>query len=162
MEKKEVITQLLNNGGVQYKELTVKNVNTTEEENYTRVSITLTTPVKGMVSTDGATYKEGETKVIFVSLYSITSLLKDDERIAFAVNHILKNPTSIEVILSRAKINLIQETVEAGTEYRNPWSENAKASIFDHKTIISHIIDINVSDFGLSKLDKIADKMLGI
>ena len=88
MEKKEIIAELLKNGGVQVKDLKVKNVTVTHCENYVRLGLTLNTPVKGMVTKDnGVTYEEGETNVIFVSLYSVTSLLKDNDDAAFAVNH---------------------------------------------------------------------------
>lgn len=163
MEKKEVIAELLKNGGTQVKDLKVKNVTVTRCENYVRLGITLDKPVKGMVTKDnGVTYEEGETNVIFVSLYSITSLLKDDDDAAFAANHLVEHPDAMSIVLSRATLNIIQETVEAGTEYKNPWSTNAEATVFDHKTIITHVTDITLSDFAIRKLDRLADSLLGI
>ena len=163
MEKKEIIAELLKNGGVSVKDLKVKNVTVTHCENYVRLGITLDKPVKGMVTKDnGVTYEEGETNVIFVSLYSITSLLKDDDDAAFAANHLVEHPDAMSIVLSRASLNIIQETVEAGTEYKNPWSTNAEATVFDHKTIINHITDIKLSDFAIRKMDKLADSLLGI
>lgn len=163
MEKKEVIAELLKNGGVQVKDLKVKNVTVTNCENYTRLGITLDKEVKGMVTKDnGVTYEEGETKVIFVSLYSVTSLLKDDDDVAFAVNHLVSHPDSMSVVLSRATISIIQESVKEGEEYRNPWSENAEVTVFTHNTIINHIIDIKLSDFAIGRMDRLADKLLGI
>lgn len=163
MERKEIIAELLNNGGKSVKDLKVKNVTVTRCENYVRLGITLDKPVTGMVTKDnGVTYEEGETNVIFVSLYSITSLLKDDDNAAFAANHIVEHPDSMSIVLSRATLNIIQETVEAGTEYKNPWSDNAEATVFDHKTIITHVIEINLSDFAIRKLDRLADSLLGI
>lgn len=163
MEKKEIITELLKNGGVQVKDLKVKNVTVTHCENYVRLGLTLNTPVKGMVTKDnGVTYEEGETNVIFVSLYSVTSLLKDNDDAAFAVNHLVNHPDAMSIVLSRASINIIQEPVEEGQEYRNPWSTNAEATVFDHKTIINHITDIKLSDFAIRKMDRLADSLLGI
>ena len=163
MEKKEIIAELLKNGGVSMKDLKVKNVTVTRCENYVRLGITLDRPVKGMVTKDnGVTYEEGETNVIFVSLYSITSLLKDDDNAAFAANHLVEHPDSMSIVLSRATLNIIQETVEAGAEYKNPWSNNAEATIFDHKTIITHVTDVTLSDFAIRKLDRLADSLLGI
>ena len=73
MEKKEVIAQLLKNGSKMVKDLQVKNVTVAPQENYVRLGLTLNTPVEGMVTKDnGITYEKGETKVIFVSLFSIT------------------------------------------------------------------------------------------
>ena len=163
MEKKEIIAELLKNGGKSVKDLKVKNVTVTRCENYVRLGITLDKPVTGMVTKDtGVTYEEGETNVIFVSLYSITSLLKDDDNAAFAANHLVEYPDSMSIVLSRATIDIIQETVEAGTEYRNPWSNNAEATVFDHKTIITHVVNITLSGFAIRKLDKLADSLLGI
>lgn len=163
MERKEIIAELLKNGGKSVKDLKVKNVTVTRCENYVRLGITLDKPVTGMVTKDnGVTYEEGETNVIFVSLYSITSLLKDDDNAAFAANHLVEHPDSMSIVLSRATLNIIQETVEAGTEYKNPWSDNAEATVFDHKTIITHVIEVNLSDFAIRKLDRLADSLLGI
>lgn len=163
MERKEIIAELLKNGGKSVKDLKVKNVTVTRCENYVRLGITLDKPVTGMITKDnGVTYEEGETNVIFVSLYSITSLLKDDDNAAFAANHLVEHPDSMSIVLSRATLNIIQETVEAGTEYKNPWSNNAEATVFDHKTIITHVIEINLSDFAIRKLDRLADSLLGI
>lgn len=163
MEKKEIISELLKNGGTNVKDLKVKNVTVTHCENYVRLGITLDKPVKGMVTKDnGVSYEEGETNVIFVSLYSITSLLKDNDDAAFAANHLVEHPEAMSIVLSRASLNIIQETVEAGTEYKNPWSNNAEATIFDHKTIITHVTDITLSDFAVRKLDRLADSLLGI
>ena len=163
MEKKEVIAELLKNGATRTNGLKIKNVTVTRCENYVRLGLTLDKPVKGMVSKDNnVTYEEGETNIIFVSLYGITSLLKDNDEVAFAANHLVEHPEAMSVILSRATINILQEVVEAGAEYRNPWSTNAEATVFDHKTIITYVIDVTLSDFAIRKLDRIADSLLGI
>lgn len=80
MEKKEVIAELLKNGATRVNGLKVRNVSVTRCENYVRVGLTLDKSVKGMVTKDnGVTHEEGETNVIFVSLYGITSILKDND-----------------------------------------------------------------------------------
>lgn len=163
MEKKEIIAELLKNGGKSIKDLKVKNITVTRCENYVRLGITLDKPVMGMATKDnGVTYEEGETNVIFVSLYSITSLLKDNDDAAFAANHLVEHPEAMSIVLSRASLNIIQEIIEAGTEYKNPWSTNAEATVFDHKTIITHVTDVTLSDFAVRKLDRLADSLLGI
>lgn len=162
MEKKEIISELLKNGGIMVKDLKVKNVTVTPQENYVRLSITLDKPVKGMVADEKGVFSEGETKVIFVSLYSVTSLLKDNDDAAFAVNHMVKHPDSMSVVLSRATLDVIQQTVTAGEEYKNPWSDSAEATVFDHDVIINHITNITLSDFAVRKIDHLADSLLGI
>lgn len=163
MERKEIVAELLKNGAEMVKNLKVKNVTVTPQENYTRLSITLDKPVKGMVSKDnGVTYEEGETNVIFVSLYGVTSILKDDDNVAFAANHFVEHPESMQIVLSRAKINIVQEFVKEGTEYRNPFFNSANSTVFAHDTIITHVTNIELSDFAIRKVDKLADKLLGI
>lgn len=163
MEKKEVINKLIEAGAVPVKDLVVKNVTTKDMETWVRVSLTLDKPVKGFVSEDdGVTYVEGETNVIFVSAFSIASLLKDNDDAAFAVNHILENPNSLMVILSRAKINILQQTIAKGEVYNNPWSDNSDDTVFDHDVIINHITSITLSKIAGKALEKIADSLLGI
>ena len=162
MEKKDVIATLLKKGGKSVKNLQVKNVTVVPQEKYVRVGLTLNESVEGMVTTDnGATYEKGETKVIFVSLFSIVSILKDNDDAAFAANHLIQHPEAMSVVLSRAKIDIIQEPVVAGEEYKNPWSDSTEATVFDHDTIINHIVDITLSDFAVRKLDTLANNLLG-
>lgn len=162
MEKNDVMRQLLAAGGKSINGLQVKNVTVTQQESYVRVALTLDKEVDGFVTEDnGVTYQRGKTKVIFVSLYSIISLLKDNDDAAFASNHLLQHPEAMNVVLNRAKINIIQEDVAENAQYKNPWSDSAEAVVFDHETIINHLTDIKLSDFAVRKLDKLADALLG-
>lgn len=163
MTKEQVIKTLVANGAEQVKNLKVRNVNVSPQENYVRLGITLEKPVKGYVTDDeGATYHEGEVNTIFVSLYSVLSILKDDDDAAFAVNHLLKNPDSMAIILSRAVIDIVQEKVTSGQLYKNPWSDNAEETTIQHDTIFNHITGIKLSNFAIRKLDKVADTLLGL
>jgi len=162
MEKKEIINGLLSNGSKAVKDLKVKNVTVTILDTYTRLGLTLDKPVEGYVVKEDGTFEKGETNVIFVSAFAIASVLKDNDDCAFAANHLVEHPEAMNVILSRAQIDIIQEPVSAGQEYRNPWSNNAdNATVFDHDTIINHLTGIKLSDFSIRKLDTLADKMLG-
>jgi len=162
MEKKEIINGLLSNGSKAVKDLKVKNVTVTILDTYTRLGLTLDKPVEGYVGKEDGTFEKGETNVIFVSAFAVASVLKDNDDCAFAANHLVEHPEAMNVILSRAQIDIIQEPVSAGQEYRNPWSNNAdNATVFDHDTIINHLTGIKLSDFSIRKLDTLADKMLG-
>lgn len=164
MEVKEVVAKLLANGSKKISGIRVKNVNVKVEDSYTRVSLTLDKKVEGYVEnqTTGQ-YEKSETNVIFVSLYSIGSMFKENPDYAFAAGHIIKHVDSIIVLLSGATIELVQEPVIAGQEYTNPWSERTdkEAKTFEHDTIINHIVGISLSDFGLKRLDRLGDQMLG-
>ena len=164
MEVKEVVRALLASGAKKVTDVKVTNVTVKALNTYVRVALTLDKKVEGYVlnETDG-TYSTGEVKVIFVSLYSLLSMLKQDEETAFAANHVANHPETIALILSGARIDIIQQPVVAGEEYRNPWSDrdDVEATVFEHDTILNHVVSIEVSKFGEKALDKLMDKMLG-
>lgn len=166
MERKEIINQLIKDGAKSVKDLVVKNVTVTPQEKYVRVGLTLDKEVDGyVVKTDKSGNQEyvlDKTNLIFVSAFSIAAILRDNEDASFAANHCLNYPDTLCLVLNRAKINIVQESVAAETEYRNPFlSEDSDYSKFDHDVIINHLANIEISDFGLKRLDKLADKMMG-
>ena len=164
MEVKEVVKALLESGAKKVTDVKVTNVTVKALNTYVRVALTLDKKVEGYVLNEAdGTYSTGEVKVIFVSLYSLLSMLKQDEDTAFAANHVANHPETIALILSGARIDLIQQPVVAGEEYRNPWSDrsDAEATVFEHDTILNHVVSIEVSKFGEKALDKLMDKMLG-
>lgn len=162
MTNKEIAEQLVKNGCTLVKGITVKNVTVTVMETYTRLGLTIDKEIDGYISKDdGATYEPAKVSTVFVSAYSIGSLMKDKDDTAFAANHLMENPAGLAIILSRAKISVVQQKVKEGESYKNPFSETAEAVTFDHDTIINYVTSIELSEFGLKKLDKLADKMLG-
>ena len=161
MDKKQIIADLIKNGAVLIKDLTVKNVTVTVLENYTRLGISIDQEVNGFVPQDDGTFEEGKTNVIFLSAFSVASILKDNDDAAFAANHLLLNPESLSIVLSRAKIAIVQQRVAANEEYVNPWSADAEPTTWDHDVIINHLVDIKMSEFALKRLDKLADHMMG-
>ena len=164
MEVKEVVRNLLASGAKKVTDVKVTNVTVKALDRYVRVALTLDKKVEGYVLNEAdGTYALSEVKVVFVSLYSLLSMLKQNEDMAFAANHVANHPETIGLILSGAKIDVVQQPVVAGEEYRNPWSDrdDVEASIFDHDTILNHVVSIEVSKFGEKALDKLMDKMLG-
>ena len=144
--------------------LMIKNVNYTEEDNYTRVSFTLNRPIRGYVTDDnGETWKEGVTNIIFTSLYGIVGALKEDEELSWMSNALLNNPKILNMIFCGATINILQQDVVAGEEYSNPFSTRSDAStqIYDHDIIINHIIKFKLNKTGEKMADKLADKLMG-
>ena len=164
MEVKEVVKTLLEGGAKKLSDVKVSNVTVKALDTYVRVALTLDRKVEGYILNEAdGTYSAGEVKVIFVSLYSLLSMLKQSEEAAFAANHVANHPESIGLILSGAKIDIVQQHVVAGEEYRNVWSDkvDVEATVFDHDTILNHVVSIEVSKFGEKALDKLMDKMLG-
>lgn len=163
MEKKAVIEKLLKAGAKPVKNLVVKGVNVVPQENYIRVSLSLDKPVRGFIDGEDGAYKEGETKVIFISLYSLTAQLRDDSQASFAVNHILKNPEAMQVILAGAKINILQEDVKEGVAVVNPWSDQEKEGrVYDHDIIVNHVVDIALTERAYQMLDRLALALMGL
>jgi hypothetical protein len=162
MEKKNVVEQLLKQGSKLVKNLTVKNVKVTPKENYIRVCLTLDKPVKGYNADDDGNYTLGETKFVYVSLFSIAAIIRDNDDASFTVNRIIEKPSSVEVLLNGAHVDIIQQPVKAGEEYANPWSENDTVQVFDHDTLINHVVNITFNQRSVSLLGKLAESMLGI
>lgn len=163
MERKEIVAQLLKEGAVPVKDITIKNVTVTPLEQYVRLGLTLDKEVDGYrANAETGEYVPAKVTVIFVSAYSIAALLKEDDNAAFAANHLIKHPDALGMILSRAKINIIQESVTAGQEYKNPFtSEDSDVTVFGHDTIINHVTSLTISDFGFKRLERLADLMMG-
>ena len=161
MEIKDFVADVVKNGGNTAKAM-VKNVNITTFENYVRLGLTLDKPIKGYVAQEDGTYKFGETKVVFISLYSVTAIMKQKDDISFVANHLLANPQAAQVLLSNAKIDLVQQPVKAGESYINPFSESANEVVFDHDTIINHLIDFSLTDRAMALVDKLALSLMGI
>lgn len=159
---KEAVSTLLKNGAKRVDNLVVNNVTVTPCEDYVRVALTLDKPVEGYVQSETGEYEKGETNVVFVSLFSITSMLKENDEIAFATNEIVENPKSLQVLLSRAKISLLQESVVAGQERTNPFTGKVDENIPDHDAIYNHIVDVRLGKMGEMALEKMLNKMLGI
>lgn len=161
MDVKEFIVTTVKNGGNTAKAV-VRNVNVTTFENYVRLGLTLDKPIKGYVAQEDGTYKLDETKVVFISLYSVTAIMKQKDDISFVANHLLSNPQAAQVLLSNAKIDLVQQPVKAGETYVNPFSESGAETVFEHDTIINHLVDFSLTDRAMVLVDKLALSLMGI
>lgn len=164
MERTEVINKLVKDGATLTKDLQVMNVTIRPQDEYVRLGITLDKPVKGYrQNQETEDWEEVDVKVIFISAFSIASVLKEVPQAAFAANKLLENPEGLSVVLSAAKINVIAEPVSSGQEYVNPWSDRTdNVKVFDHDTIIHHVTKIELSDFGKDMLKQLALNMMGI
>ena len=161
MERKEIIANLLKNGAKKVSDLVLKNITVTPMPEYVRLGLSLDKEVDAYRQDEEGDYEESKSNIIFVSAYTVSALLKDNEDAAFAANHLLKKPEAFAVILSRAKVDIVQEKVAAGEEYHNPFNNDDTAVVFDHDTIINHLVDIKLSEVGMKRLDRLADIMLG-
>lgn len=176
MDAKKIIASLksvaVNNN---VNDIVIRNINVTEMSTYARVAITLDKPVKGMIQNpnfgvDANTvptgtnvtdeYIEGPTNVIFVSNFSLIANLREIPEVAFAGNTLLEKPKAIGVILSGAKISVLQEAVAEGQEYKNPFSDNPTPMIVKHNSFYNHVYDIHLSDFGEKMVMELAKHIM--
>ena len=136
---------------------TVRNINVKDMTTWQRVSITLNTPVKGYIADDDGNYSEGEVNVIFVSSFSVVAAFRNNPKTAFAGNYIAEHPNCLQVLLSGAKIEIVQEAVSEGKEYSNPWSNNPTPVPVEHDSYYNHITDIiELSDASVELLKELA------
>lgn len=167
MERNEIITELVKKGCTITKGLIIKSVQPTDMTTWNRLGITLQQNIPAFVpkvDEDGATnYVLGENNIIFVSAFSISALMKDVEDYAYAANYVAQHPNVCRTLLSYATISVLQETVDYKDEpfeYKNPFSSDPKPTIFTHKAIINHVIDIKMGKLGLKTLESIFDKIV--
>ena len=136
---------------------TVRNINVKDMTTWQRVSITLNTPVKRYIADDDGNYSEGEVNVIFVSSFSVVAAFRNNPKTAFAGNYIAEHPNCLQVLLSGAKIEIVQEAVSEGKEYSNPWSNNPTPVPVEHDSYYNHITDIiELSDVSVELLKELA------
>lgn len=155
----EIKKELIKNHGRPLKRV-IKNVNYEILDTYTRVSFTLRENVKGYRANEDGDFILGGTNIIFSSVYAIAAMLKEDDELAWLGNEIISNPKLLNLLCSSATIEIIQQKVEEGEEYVNPFASNPEPVSFDHDTIINHIVGITLSKVGEKVLEKYMDKVM--
>lgn len=160
---KNIVKELMARGCKKFSNCRIKNVNFTEKDNYTMVSFTLASLVRGYVSNGNGEYILGQTNTIFTSLYAIVGAIKEDENMAWMANALLQNPSALNLILNGANVDILQQDVISGEMYVNPFSSKTEEEgvPYDHDLIINHVIGFKLSKTGEKMADKLADKLLG-
>lgn len=159
-----IIKKLIASGCKRINSVRIKNVNYTEKDNYTMISFTLASPIRGFISNDnGVTFVEGMTNTIFTSLYAIVGALKEDEELGWMANALLDNPQALNLIFNGGTVDIIQQEISAGEEFKNPFSnrEDTNIQVYDHDLIINHILGFKLGKTGLKMADRLADKLMG-
>lgn len=161
---KDICNEIVANGGKRIRGIKVRSCKITEQENYTMVSLTLERKVKGYrANEDTGIFEEGDTNVIFSSSYSLASVLKNNEDLAFCANTLVENPNAFEVVLSGATIDIIQQPVAADELYKNPFSTSDSEGVnLGHDTIINHVVNIVPCKRAMTVLDRVALSMFGL
>lgn len=158
------IKKLIAAGCKRINSVRIKNVNFTEKDNYTMISFTLSTPIRGFVSNDnGVTYQEGMTNTLFTSLYAIVGALKEDDELGWMANALLDNPQALNLIFNGGSIDILQQEIAAGEQFTNPFStrNDTTVQVYDHDVIINHIIGFKLGKTGEKMAARFADKLMG-
>lgn len=160
---KQVIAQLKADESNEVRvNLTVKNVNVADLDAWKRVSLTLNNPVPAYIRKDANSeeYVKGESRVIYVSLYSIAALFSDNEDAAFARKYILESNDLVSLLLSYATVDVIAEHVTEGEEYVNPFSDSDDTATVEHTTFYHHLHNLKIGKKGLKALSRLEDKII--
>ena len=158
------IKKLIAAGCKRINSIRIKNVNFTEKDNYTMISFTLSTPIRGFVSNDnGITYQEGMTNTLFTSLYAIVGAIKEDDELGWMANALLDNPQALNLIFNGGSIDILQQEIVAGEQFTNPFStrNDTAVQVYDHDVIINHIIGFKLGKTGEKMAARFADKLMG-
>ena len=84
------------------------------------------------------------------------------QRVSITLNtpvkgYIAEHPNCLQVLLSGAKIEIVQEAVTEGQEYTNPWSSNPTPTPVEHDSYYNHITNIiELSDVSVELLKELA------
>ena len=158
----DAVASLRKAGAKSETDVIVKNITIADCNNWTRVALTLNREVDGAVSDEDGNWSIGKTNVVFMSLYSIVGTLKNtDDTIAIA-SYIAKHPTSLQIILSGAKIELLQQKVKANETYINAFTNEEVEHDSDHDSLFNHLVSVEFTDKALRAIEKIEDKLLGL
>lgn len=158
----EAVASLRKAGAKEYKDVRVMNVTVTEKDSWTRIALTLDQEVDGFVSDDNGDYTKGTTRIVFLSLYSIAAVLKNNDDTLAIGSYVVNHPTALQILLSGAKIDILQQEVAANATYLNHFTGEEVEHQSDHDSIFTRIVAIALSDKGLRAVEKIEDKLLGL
>lgn len=162
----QIISGIIATGNAtRYKNCLVKSCKVEEEDNYTRVSITLDNEVTGFLPDASGNYLPAQVSTIFSSGFALSACLKNNKDISWLAGIINENPNAIRVLIPGSKIDIIRQLVKAGEEYVNPFTtksaEDIIPNVFDHDTYITHIVGIELGKNGSKFADMLAMKVMG-
>ena len=151
----------LRKSGTKSENVTICNVTVTDCKNWTRIALTLNREVDGPVCDQEGNWSMGKTRVVFVSLYSIISLFKNTDDTRAIASYVVDHPTALQVIMSGAQGELLQQEVKANATYINAFNGEEIEHESDHDSIFNHLVSVEFTDKGRRAIEKIEDKLLG-
>lgn len=157
----QIVKDLIKSGAKFHKGITVKNVNYEVMADHTRFALTLNEYVPAYLTIEDER-KLDVSNVIFVSAYQLIAILKNDETTARISNKLLAKPELLANVINYAKIDVVQEHVNANTEYISPFTTqvNPEPKMYDHNIIINNVVNIVLSEFVQNTLQESAKAAL--
>ena len=152
----------LRKSGAKSETVTICNVTLSDRKNWTRVTLMLNREVDGAVCDQEGNWSLGKTRIVSMSLYSILDLFKNTNDTVAIASHVANHPTATQVILCEAKVELLQQKVNANETYINVFTGEEVEYESDRDSIFNHLVSIELSDKGHRAVEKIEDKLLGI
>lgn len=126
------------------------------------VTLTFTTPIRGYITTEnGIIESQEEIGTISIPLNNIANLFEEDDDLAWLKNTILLYPFIVKRVLKGAIIDIVQQYIQQGEKYNNPFSDNNKPQIYEQDIIVSHCVKIKLAKDGEEAANKVADLMMG-
>ena len=151
----------LRKAGAKSENVTIMNVTVTDCNKWTRIALTLNREVDGAVCDQDGNWSMGKTRVVFLSLYSIIGVLKNIDDTRAIASYVVAHPTALQILLSSAKAELLQEKIAANATYTNHFTGEEVENESDHDSIFNHLVSIEFTDKALRAIEKIEDKLLG-
>lgn len=152
----------LRKSGATSETVTICNITITDCKNWTRIALTLNREVDGPICDQEGNWTMGKTRVIFISLYSIISLFKNTDDTLAVASYIASHPTALQVILSGAETEILQQEVKANETYVNVFTGEETEHDSDHDSLFNHLVSVKFTDKGHRAIEKIEDKLLGL
>ena len=152
----------LRKAGATSETVTIMNVTLTDCKNWTRVALTFDKEVMGYVADEDDEYRKGTTYVVFFSLYSIAGVLKNTDDTRAIASYVVAHPTSLQILLNGATVEILQQEVKANETYINVFTGEETEHDSDHDSIFNHLVSVEFTDKGHRSIEKIEDKLLGI
>ena len=141
-------------------DLKIVNVTISPKDKYTQIALTLDDDVPQYVKSENSdefVLKSGN--VIFTTLYSINSVLRENDDAITLVDYFSTHKSALAAVLIGSKIDLIQQTVDDKV-YHNYFTDEDVERADEYTTIYNHIVDVKFSEKAIASLDKLNDKML--
>lgn len=140
-------------------DLKIINVNISVKEKYTQIALTLDDDVPQYIKSDSDEFVLTSNNVIFTTLYSINSVLRENDDAITLVEYFNTHKSALAAVLIGSKIDVIQQTVEDKV-YHNYFSGEDVERADEYTTIYNHVVDIHFSKKAMASLDKLNDKIL--